>query len=161
MAITIPIISEFDGKGISRAVEEFKQLEGAGAKAKFAIQKAAIPAAAAIGGLAAGLTVATKAAIEDAAAQDKLAGVLRRSGMATDEQIAATERFITAQSKLTAVSDDELRPALQPLAFSLEPASADAPATGSGAVPGATGGQPAPGGFVLESRSVPVESIGD
>ena len=115
MAITIPIISEFDGKGISRAVEEFKQLEGAGAKAKFAIQKAAIPAAAAIGGLAAGLTVATKAAIEDAAAQDKLAGVLRRSGMATDEQIAATERFITAQSKLTAVSDDELRPALQSL----------------------------------------------
>jgi len=51
MAVTIPIISEFDGKGISRAVAEFKQLEGAGAKAQFALKKAAIPAAAAIGGL--------------------------------------------------------------------------------------------------------------
>ena len=38
MAVTIPIISEFDGKGISRAVEQFKQLEGAGQKAQFAIK---------------------------------------------------------------------------------------------------------------------------
>lgn len=115
MAVTIPIISEFDGKGISRAVEQFKQLEGAGAKAKFALQKAAIPATAAIAGLTAVIGTSTKAAIEDAAAQDKLAGVLRRSASATDEQIKAAEEFITVQSRLTAVSDDELRPALQSL----------------------------------------------
>ncbi len=65
MAVSIPIISEFDGKGITRAVEEFRNLEGAGAKAQFALKKAVVPATAAIAGLAAGLGVATKAAIED------------------------------------------------------------------------------------------------
>lgn len=115
MAVTIPIISEFDGKGISRAVEEFKQLEGAGAKAQFALKKAAVPATAALAGLAAGLGMATKAAIEDAASQEQLAGVLRRSGIATDEQIASVEQFIAAQSRLTAVTDDELRPAFAEL----------------------------------------------
>jgi hypothetical protein len=115
MAVSIPIITEFDGKGIGRAVEEFKNLEGAGAKAQFALKKAVVPATAALAGLAAGLGAATKAAIEDAESQDKLAGVLRRSGMATDEDIAATERFISAQSRATAVADDELRPALQQL----------------------------------------------
>ena len=51
MGILIPIISEFDSKGIDKAVKEFNSLEGAGAKAGFAIQKAALPAAAAIAGL--------------------------------------------------------------------------------------------------------------
>jgi hypothetical protein len=115
MAVSLPIVSEFDGKGISKAIAEFKQLEGAGAKAQFALKKAVVPATAAIAGLAAGLGSATKAAIEDADAQDKLAGVLRRSAMATDEDIAATEAFISAQSRLTATADDELRPALQQL----------------------------------------------
>jgi hypothetical protein len=116
MAVSIPIITEFDGKGIGRAVEEFKQLEGAGAKAQFALKKAVVPATAAIAGLAAGLGAATKAAIEDQAAQEALAGVLRRSALATDEEVAATEAFISAQSRLTATADDELRPALQSLA---------------------------------------------
>ena len=116
MAVSLPIVSEFDGKGIQSAIQEFKQLEGAGAKAQFALKKAVVPATAAIAGLAAGLGVATKAAIEDAAAQDALAGVLRRSALATDEDIAATEEFISAQSRLTATADDELRPALQQLA---------------------------------------------
>ena len=115
MAVSIPIITEFDGKGIGRAVEEFKQLEGAGAKAQFALKKAVVPATAAIAGLAAGLGAATQAAIEDQAAQEALAGVLRRSALATDEEIAATEEFISAQSRLTATADDELRPALQSL----------------------------------------------
>ena len=115
MAVSIPIISEFDGKGIKQAINEFKSLEGAGAKAKFALQKAAVPATAAIAGLAAGLGAATKAAMEDAAAQEQLAGVLERSGMATDDQIAANEEFISSLSKLTATADDELRPALATL----------------------------------------------
>ena len=115
MSVLIPIISEFDSKGIDKAFKEFQQLEGAGAKAGFALKKAVLPATAAIAGLAAGLGVATKAAMEDAAAQDQLAGVLRRSGAATDEQIAATEKFIAAQSRLTATTDDDLRPALSSL----------------------------------------------
>lgn len=115
MAIRIPIISDFDSKGLDKAVKEFQQLEGVGAKSAFAIKKAALPAAAAIGGLAVALGDATKAAMEDAAAQDQLAGVLTRSGMATEEQIAANEDYITSLSKLTATADDDLRPALATL----------------------------------------------
>jgi hypothetical protein len=39
MALSIPIISEFNGKGIDKAIKEFKQLEGAGKKAQFALKK--------------------------------------------------------------------------------------------------------------------------
>jgi hypothetical protein len=41
MAIKIPIISEFNSKGLDKAIKEFQSLEGAGAKAGFAIKKAA------------------------------------------------------------------------------------------------------------------------
>jgi hypothetical protein len=115
MAVTIPIVSEFDGQGISRAIQEFKQLEGAGAKAKFALQKAAVPAAAAVAGLTAALGVSVKAAMEDAAAQDQLANVLKRSAMENEDGIRLVEEFISAQSRLTAVADDELRPAFAEL----------------------------------------------
>jgi len=59
-----------------------------------------------------GLTQAAKAASEDAIAQNKLALQLRTSTNATDAQVAAVEKDITAMSKLTGVSDDVLRPAL-------------------------------------------------
>jgi ElaB/YqjD/DUF883 family membrane-anchored ribosome-binding protein len=115
MAITIPIISEFDGKGVLKAVQEFKQLEGAGKKAQFAIKKAAVPAAAALGGLAVILGDATKGAMEDAKAQAELARQLEFSAGATDAQIAATEDWISTQGRLLGVTDDELRPAIASL----------------------------------------------
>jgi len=115
MAIRIPIISEFDSKGIELAKKEFAQLKTSGEKAQFALKKAAIPATAAIAGLAAGLGSAAKAAMEDAAAQDHLAGVLRRSGMATEDQIATNEMLISSLSRSAAVADDDLRPALATL----------------------------------------------
>lgn len=110
--ISIPIISEFDGKGISNAVQQFKQLEGAGAKAQFAIKKAAVPAAAALGGLALALGDSVKGAMEDAAAQEQLARQLFRSAGATDDAIKATEEWISAQGQALGVTDDELRPSL-------------------------------------------------
>lgn len=116
MAVTIPIISEFDGQGIKKAIAEFQQLEGAGAKAQFALKKAAVPAAAALAGLAAGLGVATKSAMEDAAAQEHLAGVIQRSTIdGTKDAIATNEQWIASLSQATAVADDELRPALATL----------------------------------------------
>jgi hypothetical protein len=116
MTISIPIISEFDGGGISKAKAEFKQLEGAGAKAGFAMKKAFLPATAAVGALAVGLFDATKGAIEDAAAQDLLANTLNKATGATDAQIAANEDWISTQGKLLGVTDDELRPVLGKLA---------------------------------------------
>jgi hypothetical protein len=116
MAISIPIITEFNGSGIAKARQEFKQLEGAGAKAQFAIKKAAVPAAAALAGVGAALFDATKGAIEDAAAQDLLANNLRKTTKATDAQIAANEDWISEQGRLLGVTDDQLRPALGRLA---------------------------------------------
>ena len=112
MAVNIPIISEFDGSGIKKAISQFKDLETNGKKAQFAIKKAAVPAAAALVGLGAALFDATKGAIEDAAAQDKLAGIIERTTTATDAQIKANEDWISTQGKLLGYSDDQLRPVL-------------------------------------------------
>jgi len=112
MALAIPIITEFDGKGISKAITEFKNLETNGQKAHFAITKAALPATAALAGLTAALGASVKAAIEDAASQDLLAKQLQRTTNATDAQIAGVEDFITVQGKLLGVTDDQRRPAL-------------------------------------------------
>ena len=112
MALSIPIISEYDGAGIKKAIAQFNDLEGAGAKAGFALKKAMVPAIAVLGGLAAGLGLATKAAVEDQKAQDLLANQLRTSAMATDDVIKQNESFITSMSMAKAVADDELRPAM-------------------------------------------------
>lgn len=116
MAITIPIISDFDGKGISKAVREFKQLETAGEKAQFAIKKAAIPAAAALGGLAIAGFQAAKAAMEDQKSAAELARTLKVSTQATDAQVNATEDLISKMTLATGVADTDLRNALATLA---------------------------------------------
>lgn len=112
MALSIPIISEYDGAGVKKAIAQFNDLEGAGAKAGFALKKSMLPAIAVLGGLAAGLGVATAAAVEDQKAQDLLAQQLRTSAMATDDVIASNEKFISGLSKTFAVVDDDLRPAM-------------------------------------------------
>jgi hypothetical protein len=113
--LSIPIISEFDGKGIDRAVREFKQLETVGQKAQFAIKKAAVPAAAALGAIGVALVGATKAAMEDEAEQVQLALALENVTGATDAQIKATEDMIAQMSRASGVADSELRPAFASL----------------------------------------------
>jgi len=115
MAIKIPIISEFDSKGLDKAVNEFKSLEGVGKKTGYAIKKAAVPAAAAIGALGFALGKATQAAIDDQAAQVELARTLSISASATDAQVAATETMISKMAMASGIADDELRPALASL----------------------------------------------
>jgi len=113
--LSIPIISEFDGKGINKAIKEFKQLETAGEKAQFAIKKAAVPAAAALAGLGVALVGATKAAMEDEAEQAILALTLQNVTGATDAQVKASEDMIAQMSRASGVADSELRPALASL----------------------------------------------
>ena len=115
MAVSIPIVSEFDSKGIKSAISEFKSLEGAGAKAQFALKKAALPAAAAIGGLAVVIGDATKAAIEDAKAQALLANAIEQNTLAGAANVKQAEAFIEKTMMSAAVADDELRPALAQL----------------------------------------------
>jgi hypothetical protein len=115
MAINIPIISEFDGKGIKKAIAQFKQLETTGEKAQFAIKKAAVPAAAALGGLALALGDATKAAMEDQQEQAALALTLNNVTGASKAQTAQVEEQISAMSRASGVADTEYRTALEGL----------------------------------------------
>ena len=112
MAIYLPIVTQFNPKGLKEAEKGFKDLEGAQAKAKYALGKANKYAAVALGGLVAGLGDAVKGAMEDEQAQKLLARQLQKTTAATDAQIAGVESYITAQGKLKGVTDDELRPAL-------------------------------------------------
>jgi len=115
MALSIPIVSEFDGKGIDKAIKEFKQLETVGEKAQFAIKKAAVPAAAALTAVAGALTLAAKAAAEDEQQQAILANTMENVVGATDKTVAATEDMIAAMSRATGTADSELRPAFAAL----------------------------------------------
>lgn len=111
MSIKVPIISEWQPKGIKQAMADFKKLETTGQKVSFAMQKAFMPATAAVAGLAAAATVATKAAIDDAKQQEELARQLEVTTGATDAQVAAVEDYIAKTEMAAAVSDSELRPA--------------------------------------------------
>ena len=112
MAVYLPIVTQFNNKGLKEAEKGFKDLEGAQAKAKYALGKANKYAAVSLAALVAGLGDAVKGAMEDANAQLLLARQLQRTTAATDAQVAGVEAYITQQGKLKGVTDDELRPAL-------------------------------------------------
>ncbi|CAB4167061.1 hypothetical protein UFOVP873_3 [uncultured Caudovirales phage] len=120
MAINIPIITEYVGAGVDKAIREFKQLETTGEKAQFAIKKAAVPAAAALVAVGAAAFDAVKGAMEDAAAQEQLARNIRGVTNASDSAIKKNEDFISSLSMATATADDELRPALAKLVTGTE-----------------------------------------
>jgi hypothetical protein len=115
MAVVLPIVSEFDGKGIKKAIAQFKQLETTGEKAQFAIKKAAVPAAAALAGLAVALGDATKAAMEDQQEQAALALTLQNVTGAGAAQTAQVEKQISAMSRASGIADTEYRKALEAL----------------------------------------------
>jgi hypothetical protein len=91
MSVSIPIITEFNGKGIAKAISEFKQLETTGQKALFAIKKAAVPATAA-------LTVLGGAALKAA----QMAGDLNETQSATNVVFGESAKVITDFSKRAA-----------------------------------------------------------
>jgi hypothetical protein len=108
MAVIFPILSTFDAAGVNKAQRAFKSLSG--------VAKVGTVAFAALG--AASIKYgkdAVTAAAADQKAQLKLAQTLRNVADATDEAIAATEKFITEQQFATGVSDAQLRPALENL----------------------------------------------
>ena len=111
MSIKIPIISDFDGKGIRRAQAEFRSLEKTSEKASFIMQRAAVPAGAAMGVLAVQIGKAVKAAAEDQKAQEQLELAIRNNTSANTDQIKAVEDVIGKMEMQKAVADDELRPA--------------------------------------------------
>lgn len=120
--LSIPIISQFDGKGIKAALKGFQQLETRAEKASFILKKAG--QAAALGFAAVGAAALTagkfmwdfaQMARADQLAQVQLAGTLKATTKATDAQIAAVEDWVDITQRATGVADDELRPGLNRL----------------------------------------------
>lgn len=116
MAIVVPIVSEWNPKGLERSMSDFQKAEGGWAKAGVAVKKAAVPAALALGALTAAAVDFTKAAVEDQKSAATMAASLAKTTGATEAQIAATEEWISVQGKQLGVADDQLRPALASLA---------------------------------------------
>jgi hypothetical protein len=120
-ALTLKLLADVDNftKGLNKADGEVTTFGGKvsefGKKAGLAFAAAGAAAVAYAGKLA---IDGVQSAIADAAAQQKLAITLQNVTGATEEQIEATEDYITKTSLLFGVTDDELRPSLERLARS-------------------------------------------
>lgn len=90
----IPIVTEFNGKGIKKAIAEFKRLETTGQKAQFALKKAAIPAAAALTAIAGAAVKSLKAGEAVATANARILQVNKSMGLFGSETEAVTDRLI-------------------------------------------------------------------
>jgi phage-related protein len=118
-ALTLKLLADVDNftKNIDKADKDVAtfgdKVSDFGKKAGLAFAAAGAAAVAYAGKLA---IDGVKSAIEDAAAQQKLALTLKNVTGATENQIAATEDYITQTSLAFGVTDDDLRPSLERLA---------------------------------------------
>jgi uncharacterized membrane protein (Fun14 family) len=113
MAITVPIVTDFQPKGVQEAE---KALEGLRDRAGRAFKAIAKGATIATGALAAGLGASVKAAAEDAKEQAKLRTSLKNTTGATDANVDAIEDQISAMTLASGVADTKLRSAMEILA---------------------------------------------
>jgi phage-related protein len=118
-ALTLKLLADVDNftKNLNKADNDVAsfgdKVSDFGKKAGLAFAAAGAAAVAYAGKLA---IDGVKSAIADAAAQEKLALTLKNVTGATDDQIAATEDYITKTSLAFGVTDDDLRPSLERLA---------------------------------------------
>jgi len=118
-ALTLKLLADINDftKNINKADNEVSgfgdKIGKFGKVAGAAFAAAGVAAAAYAGKL---LVDGVKSAIADEAAQEKLRITLQNVTGATDDQIAATEKYITKTSLAFGVTDDELRPSLERLA---------------------------------------------
>jgi hypothetical protein len=118
-ALTLKLLADVDNftKNLNTADKDVSsfgdKVTDFGKKAGLAFAAAGAAALAYAGKLA---IDGVKSAIEDAAAQTKLALTLKNVTGATDNQIAATEDYITKTSLAFGVTDNDLRPSLERLA---------------------------------------------
>jgi len=110
-SIFLPLKAIFDDKGIKEAQASFSKL---GKSVKGAL--GAVGIGLSFGAITAALTAAGKAAAGDAKSQGLLANALVNTVGATDLQIAAVEKSISKMESMSAVADDNIRPAFAQLA---------------------------------------------
>ena len=103
--------------GMDKADNATKSFSGQIGKYSKAMAKSFAIAGAAAGAYAIKIGIdGAKAAVEDEASQKQLAEALKNTTNATDDQIKATENYITKQQLAFGVADTKLRPALANLA---------------------------------------------
>lgn len=114
----IPIVTQFNGKGIQKALKSFKQLESGADKLKFVLKAGAVAGVAAFAAIGTAAFQAgqallsfTNMAAADEKSQKQLALSIKASTKATDAQIASLNDWIDATQRATGVADDDLRPA--------------------------------------------------
>lgn len=98
------------------AQKAFRQTETGAGKWAGALKVGAVAAAGALVAVGKAAWDMAQSAADDEKAATLLAKSLKNTAGATDRQVAATERWITAQGKALGVADDDLRPALATLA---------------------------------------------
>jgi phage-related protein len=117
-ALTLKLLADVDNftKNLDKADKDVAtfgdKVSDFGKKAGLAFAAAGAAAVAYAGKLA---IDGVKSAIADAAAQEKLALTLKNVTGATEDQIAATEDYITQTSLAFGITDDDLRPSLERL----------------------------------------------
>jgi hypothetical protein len=118
VAIVVPILSEWNPKGLNRAMADFRRAEGAFGKLDHAVSKYLTPslfaATAAAGALAVKLGVdAVQAAADDERAMMSLARTMENLGYGA--RGAEVEAYIGKLQKLYGVADNDLRAAFDRL----------------------------------------------
>ena len=98
MAINIPILTSFSGKGVAQAQREFKSLTTTTQKAGFILQKALLPAAAAIGTITQVIAPAIRAASDFEEATSKVNVIFGRASKSVKD-FAETAAKELGQSK--------------------------------------------------------------
>jgi hypothetical protein len=112
MAIRIPIISEFDSKGIERAKKEFAQLKTTGEKAQFALKKAALPAAAALAAVGAAAVKMVAAGEAAATSNARIAQINKSMGLFGDTTAIVNKRitdYAEATARATGIDQNQIK----------------------------------------------------
>ncbi len=108
MAITIPILTTFNGRGVDRGIAQFKSLGTKGQKAGFLIRKAALPAAAALGVLALAAKAGVQGVMEDDKALANLSSTLKATGNAANITANGFFEYANELQAATGVGADQI-----------------------------------------------------
>jgi len=112
MAINVPIVSEFNNRGLKKAMSEFKRLETTGQKTAFALKKAFVPATAALGGLAVAGAKMVAAGEKAATANARIEQIATSMGLFGEETQKVTSRLVdlaNEQARLTGVDQNLIK----------------------------------------------------
>jgi len=112
MAINVPIVSEFNNRGLKKAMSEFKRLETTGQKTAFALKKAFVPATAALGGLAVAGAKMVAAGEQAATANARIEQIATSMGLFGAETEKVTGRLVdlaNEQARLTGVDQNLIK----------------------------------------------------